>query len=433
VSTIEVIGLIATVVAILGTISAITLRFISERNARIEQKMADQSEHYTRMTNELLAKQSELIQTIGSLKTTSGTGITLKSEIDDELQQLEHLAKSSASSILVPFPPSRDTKFVFLSITGPEREKLKKTLLDVHKGVAGYVYKNGDGTYINDPSSDPRWYGKVDKRIDFRTENILCLPLIYENKTIGVVQFLNKMGGFVDEDLPIMSKYILSLAAKVKEFAQSIDNFELLGLAYSKDDFQGSILVADLTASSSLLKRAHPMPMTEVVNLINDYLETLSVVGFDHNGIIDKFMWDGFIVNFNVSKKIGDFPVAAVESAFEMMQAFNELKNSWLRYGFPVERIFNRIAVSTGTVHEVHMGPPQFRQRTVIGDPVVIASTVNAFAPRTQNVLTIDTATYEYVSHMKLNTTKLSKQEMGKAYGLIQEAYRIQYPISSHG
>ena len=328
---------------------------------------------------------------------------------------------------MVPFPPSRDSKFVFLSVTGPERDKLKKTLMDINKGIAGDVYKNGRGRYVNDPRLDSDWNKNVDKRIEFKTENILCLPLTLENDTIGVVQFLNKEMGFTNEDLEVASKYTWSLAAKVKDFVQEIDNFEILGLAHSEDDTKGTILVADLTSSSTLLKRSHPLPMMDVVNLINEYLEKLSNIGMKHEAIIDKFMWDGFILNYNVSKKVPDHPWVAIKTAFEMSDAFNQLKTSWLNYDYPVERIFNRIAISTGTVHEVHMGPPQYRQRTVIGDPVVIASTVKAFAPRDQNVITIDAATYEQVQHMQLKTTKLLTKEMGKAYGLVQEAFRIQY------
>ena len=58
-STLEIIGMIATVVAILGGVSAITMRYMSERTARIEHSLKEQNEEHKRITNDIGDKLSK--------------------------------------------------------------------------------------------------------------------------------------------------------------------------------------------------------------------------------------------------------------------------------------------------------------------------------------------------------------------------------------
>jgi len=74
-------------------------------------------------------------------------------------------------------------------------------------GVAGWVFQNKTPLIINDAYSDPRFYSEVDKKTGFRTQNILCIPLINRKKEcIGVLQTLNKKAGeFTEVDLELLT------------------------------------------------------------------------------------------------------------------------------------------------------------------------------------------------------------------------------------
>ena len=74
-------------------------------------------------------------------------------------------------------------------------------------GIAGAVYQEGKSLNIADPYNDPRFNKETDKATGYKTESILCLPIVDQGKTIAVLQAINKKkkekGGFqafTDED-----------------------------------------------------------------------------------------------------------------------------------------------------------------------------------------------------------------------------------------
>ena len=81
---------------------------------------------------------------------------------------------------------------------------------DIHipkdHGIAGWVFRNRTSVNIDDPYHDPRFYSEVDKKTGFKTECILCVPLINrQDECIGTLQVLNKQSGrFIDEDHEIL-------------------------------------------------------------------------------------------------------------------------------------------------------------------------------------------------------------------------------------
>ena len=86
---------------------------------------------------------------------------------------------------------------------------LKKDDIRIPKdhGVAGWVYKNQSPVIIDDPYNDPRFYAGVDKKTGFKTNCILCVPLINrKNNCIGTMQVLNKKhSAFTGEDREILT------------------------------------------------------------------------------------------------------------------------------------------------------------------------------------------------------------------------------------
>jgi adenylate cyclase len=72
-----------------------------------------------------------------------------------------------------------------------------------HMGIAGSVFTTGETINIPDAYADSRFNKEIDKKTGYRTETILCMPVINKKGVkIGVIQVLNKKGGpfmIVDE------------------------------------------------------------------------------------------------------------------------------------------------------------------------------------------------------------------------------------------
>lgn len=164
--------------------------------------------------------------------------------------------------------------------------------------------------------------------------------------------------------------------------------------------------------------------MARVIDIINEYLEKLVDIGFKHGATVDKFLGDGFMIRFNVPKPLENHQLKAIIAALEMQRTFITWKEGWYKFGFPVRDIYNRIGIACGPVYEVMLGHPQYRQDTVIGRPVVVASNLCEFAPRSRNIIAICENLYKKVSP-KAIVKELPQENLGKAKSLISKAYEL--------
>ena len=105
---------------------------------------------------------------------------------------------------------------------GEKGEKVKKIRLKVGEGIAGWVAKYGEPLLITDISNDPRHSRKADERSEFKTRDMLCVPLKIKDKVIGVLEAINKLESdvFNNEDLELFK--ILA-----NQVAIAIDNARL--------------------------------------------------------------------------------------------------------------------------------------------------------------------------------------------------------------
>ena len=73
--------------------------------------------------------------------------------------------------------------------------------LPAEKGIAGWVAREGSAVRLEDAYADPRFEPDIDRRLGFKTRQLMCLPIRNEGgDIIGVLQLLNKAEGFTDED-----------------------------------------------------------------------------------------------------------------------------------------------------------------------------------------------------------------------------------------
>lgn len=90
--------------------------------------------------------------------------------------------------------------------TGKETREIKVPISPA--SIAGYVAMSQQPLLINDPYNDDqlsnihmrlRFDKKFDRASQFKTENILCIPVLNAGVMMGVMQLINKKGGDFDE------------------------------------------------------------------------------------------------------------------------------------------------------------------------------------------------------------------------------------------
>jgi signal transduction histidine kinase len=124
----------------------------------------------------------------------------------------------------------------FLAAAGPKTEELKKIKFPVEGSIAGTVFKTRQPLIVQDTTSDPRFNDEVDRAIDHSTQSILAVPLMFQDRPIGVLEGINKSNGgdFNAHDQQIL----LTLAGQA---AVAIENARLV-----KDLKDANVRLAEL-------------------------------------------------------------------------------------------------------------------------------------------------------------------------------------------
>src|SRR4030042_2277666 len=74
---------------------------------------------------------------------------------------------------------------------GEREEELKTLFLNFGEGIAGWVAQPGKPLIVNSPGKDRRFFKGVDERTEFKTRNIIGVPMKAKNKNIGVLEATN--------------------------------------------------------------------------------------------------------------------------------------------------------------------------------------------------------------------------------------------------
>jgi response regulator RpfG family c-di-GMP phosphodiesterase len=83
---------------------------------------------------------------------------------------------------------------------GDKGDRVKEVRLKKGEGIAGWVAEKGEALIINDVQSDHRFLKTVDMRSSFTTRDMVCVPVRSKDKTIGVLEAINKRHGVFEEE-----------------------------------------------------------------------------------------------------------------------------------------------------------------------------------------------------------------------------------------
>ncbi len=100
----------------------------------------------------------------------------------------------------------------------------QKIVVPPGRGIAGWVFQEGVPLLVADAYSDPRFYAEVDRQTGFHTRSILCVPLLRDEASIGVLQMLNPgaRAAFEEADLEVFQAYG-NLAATAIEKLRTVE------------------------------------------------------------------------------------------------------------------------------------------------------------------------------------------------------------------
>ena len=132
--------------------------------------------------------------------------------IDDLL--ISALAAVSAKDGSLILLDEESGEMVFAVVQGEARDRLTGFRMSPGEGVAGWVVENKKPQIVQDPRNDPRFSPNVDDMLGFRTRSLACVPLIHEDRVLGVIEAINKISDreftLQDQDLMMLVAYLTS-------------------------------------------------------------------------------------------------------------------------------------------------------------------------------------------------------------------------------
>lgn len=159
--------------------------------------MADNSLHDLKQRYEQLQRLVELSVTLNS---------TL--DLDDLLQLITttatELLDCEAASILLY--DEKRPRLYFAAATGSDPAQLAEIPVPIDSSLAGTIFRTSQPLILNDAEQDPRHYSIVSDHIQFKVKTLLGVPMPIKDRTVGVLEAVNKRSGVFDErDVALLS------------------------------------------------------------------------------------------------------------------------------------------------------------------------------------------------------------------------------------
>jgi class 3 adenylate cyclase/putative methionine-R-sulfoxide reductase with GAF domain len=334
---------------------------------------------------------------------------------DRELATIKHIGSALASSTfdlkqvlkytmdMIRVAINVETGFLFL-VKGSKLEfavglnvetaPLKNRSLRLGQGIAGYVTARGESITINDVSNTRHFFPEIDEAAAFITRSVLCVPMISQGKVIGVLEVLNKLDGAFsasDEDLVGSIAASVSIAIEnahlYREMVSMAENERSIRRMFQKfvpkkvvdkiihngeggkslvEEFKTvTLLNIDIRGFSELSRKLGPQ---RTVSLLNFFFSVMGEIVFRHQGIVDKYLGDGFLALFGAPVSSAHDADNGVRAALEMRDALARI-NRRLRgeSGFQLKV---GISLHTGQVVVGNIGFDMKMDYTVIGEAV---------------------------------------------------------------
>lgn len=160
----------------------------------LQQTVARQQAEIQQLQEQLQREQfaEDLRKLLTSLLATSQvlTPFSRSHLLDMVVQTAARFLHARASSLFLIDEGERE--LLFEVTTGPVAEEIKRFHVPIGHGVAGLVALTGQPLAIANARQDTRLAVDIAFAVNYVPESILCVPLYYDDRVIGVLELLDK-------------------------------------------------------------------------------------------------------------------------------------------------------------------------------------------------------------------------------------------------
>jgi adenylate cyclase len=235
--------------------------------------------------------------------------------------------------------------------------------------------------------------------------SLICLPLILNERVIGVLGVANRTGReeFTRVDRRLLWAIASQIDTAIFEGLQIQRYREAFGRRVGpqvmnrmlatpdRDWLKGERVVVSVLFSDirGFTAAAEELPPETLVQMLSEHLSAMTDVVLTHEGTVDKFIGDGVMALYNVPERQPDHALRAIQTALEMQQVHHALQQHWPQLP-PIG-----LGVDTGEVIVGNFGSARRLEYTAVGHHINLASRLCGAAEGDQ--ILISATTYELV------------------------------------
>jgi GAF domain-containing protein len=185
-------------------------RVIQEKDREIERLNAQKSD------DALAAKIRAMLE----LTATAGIVAAPASE-KEELRAIVEVASSvldAEAAALFLVDEDRD-ELRFEVALGGRSDQVQNKTIPMGEGLAGYVASTGQPLAVSNVTEDARFASAFAQRVAYIPRNILCVPMMLGERTVGVLEMLDKRGDqpFGVQDIELLGHFARLAALTVQQ------------------------------------------------------------------------------------------------------------------------------------------------------------------------------------------------------------------------
>ena len=128
-----------------------------------------------------------------------------------------HVLRGAAGALLLVDEETEE--LVFEVAVGGQPETVKTIRVPLGHGVAGLVAMTGQPMAVTDAQSDPAAAQDIAEQVGYRPSSILCVPLFYGDRILGVLELLDKEDGssFTPADTEALGLFANQAAVAIEQ------------------------------------------------------------------------------------------------------------------------------------------------------------------------------------------------------------------------
>jgi transcriptional regulator with GAF, ATPase, and Fis domain len=186
---------------------------LAEARALIAQQSAEIEHLRGQVADVRLAEELRGVLVRAALAGTMAAPVRHSALLDMIVETAAQVISSQAASLFLVDDDAQE--LVFEVALGQKADEVKKFRVPMGHGIAGHVAATGQPTATSG-STDPRQAREIAESVGYVPHTILCVPLFYGDRVIGVLELLDKAD---DAPFSMLDMHVLGLFANMAAVA----------------------------------------------------------------------------------------------------------------------------------------------------------------------------------------------------------------------